>query len=132
MQSISLFLDITNFRGKNADISRTQKVCHVSCMFLDVLQVSYNCAKFNDCRICVSDFREGTFPPSTIREQPQKRLSLICLNTSKVRLDLFWVFQVVSYSLLVNSFFFSNLSFFRLHFLQTKKLPLLMKKPKIL
>ena len=36
MQSIFVFLDITkftDFRGKNADVSRTQGVCHVIQMF---------------------------------------------------------------------------------------------------
>ena len=31
--------------------------------FLDFLYVMYNCAKFHHCRICVTDFREGTFLP---------------------------------------------------------------------
>ena len=33
--------------------------------FLDLLYVRYNCAKFHQCRICVTDFREGgPFCPS--------------------------------------------------------------------
>ena len=37
MQSISVFLDITkfaDFRGRNADVSRTQRMCHVIYIFL--------------------------------------------------------------------------------------------------
>ena len=36
MQSVSVFLDMTNvadFRRKNADVSRTQEVCHVIYIF---------------------------------------------------------------------------------------------------
>ena len=50
MQSISVFLDIAkdaDFRLKNADVRRTQGVCHVC-----------NCAMFHHCRMCVTDFRE--------------------------------------------------------------------------
>ena len=40
----------------------------------------YNCAKFHQCRIFVTDFREGErFLPSPISEQPQKGPSLIGL-----------------------------------------------------
>ena len=28
-------------------------------IFLDLLWVRYNCAKFYHCRLCVTDFREG-------------------------------------------------------------------------
>ena len=70
MQSVSVFLDMTNvadFRRKNADVSRTQEVCHVINIFLDFLWVRYNCAKFHHCRVCVTAFREGGgpfFPPT--------------------------------------------------------------------
>ena len=62
MESISEFLDIAkiaDFWSKNADVSRTQGVCHVIHIFLDLPWVRYNCAKFHHCRICVTDFREG-------------------------------------------------------------------------
>ena len=45
MESISVFLDIAkvaDFRWWNADVSRTQVVCHVIYIFLDLLQVTYN------------------------------------------------------------------------------------------
>ena len=34
MQSIPVFPDILKFLIKNADVSRTQGVCHVICVFL--------------------------------------------------------------------------------------------------
>ena len=40
MQSISVFLDIAkfaDFRSKNTDVSRTQDMCHVIYIFLDLL-----------------------------------------------------------------------------------------------
>ena len=40
MQSIPVFLDIakfTGFRWKNADVSRTKRMCHVIHIFLDLL-----------------------------------------------------------------------------------------------
>ena len=65
MQSISAFLDITkcaDFQSKNADVSRTQGVCHVIDYFFIPLYVKYNCAKFYH-RICGTHFRErGLFP----------------------------------------------------------------------
>ena len=30
--------------------------------FLDLFQVRYNCAKCHHCRVCVTDFREGSHP----------------------------------------------------------------------
>ena len=56
---MSVFLDIAkfaDFRSENADVSRTQEVCHVIHIFLDILQVRYNCVKFHYCRICKTDF----------------------------------------------------------------------------
>ena len=38
-------------------------------IFLDILWLSYNCAKFHHCRICVTDFREVALfapPPSSL------------------------------------------------------------------
>ena len=46
-----------------------------SYIFLDLLWVRYNCAKFPHCRICLTDF---TPPP--IRGQPRKSPSWIGLN----------------------------------------------------
>ena len=69
MQSLSVFLDITkvhDFRWKNANVSRTHGVCHMIYIFLDLLYVRCNCAKFYHSRICATDFKEaggggGTF-----------------------------------------------------------------------
>ena len=64
MQSISVFRDMTknvDFQGKNADVSRTQKVCHVIIHFLDHVQIKYKCAKCHHCRKCVIGFEEGRF-----------------------------------------------------------------------
>ena len=76
MQSISVFVDIAefaDFRWKIADVSRTQWMCHVIYIFLDLLWLRYNCAKFHHCRIFVIDFREErAFLPRPIREQPRK------------------------------------------------------------
>ena len=50
MQYVSVFLDITkfaDFRGKNADVSKTQGVCHVFIYFFDLLEVRYNYVKFH-------------------------------------------------------------------------------------
>ena len=44
---------------KNADHTRTQGVCH--------------CAKFHQCRICVTDFREGdNFASPLSMSSPEK------------------------------------------------------------
>ena len=62
MQSLSVFLDIAkthDFRWKNANASRTQGVCQMIYIFLDLLYVRYNCAKFYHSRICVTDFKEA-------------------------------------------------------------------------
>ena len=64
MQSTSVFVNITkvaDFHWKNADDSRVQGVRYVIYIFLDLLSVKYNCAKFHHCRICVTDFRKGVF-----------------------------------------------------------------------
>ena len=47
----------------NADISRTQEVCHVIDIIFGSSFGKYNCAKFYHCKICVTDFREGGFLP---------------------------------------------------------------------
>ena len=62
MQSISVFLDIAkfaDFRWKNADVSRTQEVCHVISIFFGSSLGRYNCAKFHQCKICVTDFKDS-------------------------------------------------------------------------
>ena len=90
-------------------MSAELKICVTRFIYLwDFLQVRYNHATFNQCRICVTDFREDFFcqlvvsnlPPSpqtnkqtnthtqTLRhipEQPQKLLSLMVIT-------LTWVF----------------------------------------
>ena len=48
--------------------------------FLDLLWVRYNCAKFHNSRICVTDFRDGGLFVPSIREQPQKCPSWIGLS----------------------------------------------------
>ena len=63
MQTISAFPEIAkiaDFQRKSADVCRNQGVCHVNHIFLGgILQVSYNCSKFDLCRICVTGFGEG-------------------------------------------------------------------------
>ena len=62
MQSTSVFLDIKqfdNFRRKNADVSRTQGVCHVMDMFFGSSLGKANCVKFHHCRLCMIDFWEA-------------------------------------------------------------------------
>ena len=76
MQFIRVFLDIAKFADfprKIAGVSRTHGMCHMIHIFLDLFKGRYNCAKFQYCRICVTDFREGAIlAPPSIREQPQK------------------------------------------------------------
>ena len=45
--------------GKNADISKTQGVCHVFYIFFGPFLGKYKCAKFHYCSICRTDFRQG-------------------------------------------------------------------------
>ena len=74
MQSVSVFIDIAQF----TDFRWTLGVCHVIHIFLDLLWVRYNFAKFHHCRICETDFREGgLFALFPIHEQPPKSPSLI-------------------------------------------------------
>ena len=68
MQSISAFLDITKiakYRSKNADVERTQGLCHVIYMLFGS---SLRKVCYYNYRICVTDFRDawGLFasPPS--------------------------------------------------------------------
>ena len=87
MQSVSVFLDIAklaDFPWKSTDVSRTQGVCHVIHIFLDILWLRYNCANFHHCRIYMTYFREekpSHQPPSLMREQPWKSPSWIGLRT---------------------------------------------------
>ena len=70
MHFISVFLDMAkfaDFKWKNAKISRTQGVCHVIHMFLDLLWVRYNCAKFHHSRMCVTEFREEQLSTSACK-----------------------------------------------------------------
>ena len=72
------FLDVvkfTDFRWKNAYVNRTQGMCHVTYIFWTF----FNCAKFHDCRICVTDFRKGRPFCRPIRKQPRKTPSWIGL-----------------------------------------------------
>ena len=64
MWSLSPLLDITkiaDFRWKHADVSRTERVCHVIHIFFEFSLGKVNC---HLCRICVTNFREGASPPS--------------------------------------------------------------------
>ena len=111
MQSISAFLYITRatkFRGKNTDASRTQGTCSVIYMFLDLLQVSYNCAKFHHCRICVAVSMEGGLspdgpPPTSSVSKPRKRP---ILN------------RVKTYTPVGSKFVFEKIKFKVLHYIQ--------------
>ena len=47
---------------------------------LDLSWVKYNCVKFHQWRICVTDFREGDLFAPSIREQPRKGPSRIGLK----------------------------------------------------
>ena len=75
MQSISVFFDtakLADFWCKNAGICRTQVVCRMIHVFLNLLYVSYSCVKDHHCKICVTDFEEGFSFPPPIREQSKK------------------------------------------------------------
>ena len=66
MQSISLFFDVAefaDFRWKNVAVSRTQGyVTLLTYTFLGLFWVTYDCAKFQYCRISVTNFKEvGAF-----------------------------------------------------------------------
>ena len=54
-----------DFRRKNADVSRTQGVCHVIHIFF-----GSPLGKFRHCRICATDFRPPPPPPSV--SSPEK------------------------------------------------------------
>ena len=63
-----VFLDLAKFaefRWKNADVSRTQGVCHLIHIFFGSSLGKYNCSKFNHWRICVTDFKEAAFLASS-------------------------------------------------------------------
>ena len=47
------------FLVKNANVSRTQGVCHVIHIAFGTSLLRYNYATFHHCRIFVTDFREG-------------------------------------------------------------------------
>ena len=86
-------LKIADFRWKNADVSRTQRCVTWFMYFLDLLQVRYNCAKFHQCTICVTDFRErGPFAPpspqfvSTPKRSILNRININSLNLNRVNI----------------------------------------------
>ena len=87
MQSIHVFPDILkndDFRRKTLMSAELKGCVTLFMYFLDLLQVRYNCVKFHQCRICVTDFREGgLFWPHAIREHPQKgpRIGLKTIET---------------------------------------------------
>ena len=94
---ISWWSKIFWFPVKNADVSRTQGVHHVFIYFLDLVQVRYNCAKFDHCRICVTDFKEGGLsvksPPPTCYQWATPKRPIL---------------NRVKNMLLINKFFLSN------------------------
>ena len=69
MQSIHAYPDIANLlisaekllmsAELKSCVSRTDGVCHVIHIFLDLSKVRYNCAKFHHSRISMTDFRLG-------------------------------------------------------------------------
>ena len=64
MQSISIFFNIakyTGFRWKNADVSRTQRMYHVTHIFLGPSLGKVQLCQFSSFRVCVTNFREGVF-----------------------------------------------------------------------
>ena len=88
MQSSSVFLDIAkyaDFRWKKMLMSAELMGC-VTCFiyFLDPLLVRwYNCANFHHFRICMTDFKEGGWLFSPIREQLWKGPSWIGLTSER-------------------------------------------------
>ena len=83
MNFLSVFPEktkISDFRWKNADVTRTQSCVTCSIYFLDLLKLRYYRAKFCCFGICVTDFRERSLFASSIREQPRKGPSWIGLN----------------------------------------------------
>ena len=79
VHSISAFLVITkvaDFRWRNADVRRTQRVCNMIYILLEDYLGEYNCVKFLHFRICVTEFKEeGLYhPPSLQRTTPKRRI----------------------------------------------------------
>ena len=56
---ITSYSKFANFRWKNADFSRTQRLFDVINIFFGLLYVRHNCAKFHHWKICVRHLREG-------------------------------------------------------------------------
>ena len=87
----NVFLDITkfaDFRWKNADVSRSQGVCHVRC----------NCAKFYHCRICVADLREVPPHPWAVLKMPiLNRVKALEMHFLRGHLYLKITFQFVKF-----------------------------------
>ena len=83
MNFLSVFPEktkISDFRWKNADVTRTKSCVTCSIYFLDLLKLRYYRAKFCRFGICETDFRERSLFASSIREQPRKGPSWIGLN----------------------------------------------------
>ena len=83
MNFLSVFPEktkISDFRWKNADVTRTQSCVTCSTYFLDLLKLRYYRAKFCCFEICVTDFRERSLFASSTREQPRKGPSWLGLN----------------------------------------------------
>ena len=60
MKIFYVFPDMTkivNFWSKNADVSRTLRVRHVSYIIFGSYLGRSDCAKFRNCGICVTDYR---------------------------------------------------------------------------
>ena len=80
-----------DFWWKNADVSRTQGVCHVIYMcFVMTGKVRYDCASFIIVGYCVTVFREGPlFAP-----HPSTALKRTILNRVKVQIRSKYTIQI--------------------------------------
>ena len=102
MTSILVFPDLTkihDFRWKNANVTRNQEVCHVIYAFLKSSLRMYNCAKFHQCRICMTDFREGEpfcRPSSHLWEAPKRLILNRVKKSSNVILVIRLLFKQIA------------------------------------
>ena len=108
MNFLSVFPEktkISDFRWKNADVTRTQSCVTCSIYFLDLLKLRYYRAKF--CRFVRQILGRGAFlpPPS---EQPRKGPSWIGLN-----LNMNYVHEFKILSLIYTFFESSFMGFLR-------------------
>ena len=95
--------------------------------FLNLLWVRYNCAKFEHCRICLTDFREGAFlrgappPPPHPWAAPKK----LILNRVKRTYETTWkhmkLAMISSNEKLINSQCITILRHFGISFIDENK-----------